>query len=173
MHAARLGSSPRLQRVHELLSDGREHSTRDIREGAHIEAVSATVAELRDGGAEIECRQAQTGSGRRVWLYRMTKPIQAGSPWREDELPCEACGCTETAACEDPLLGPCWWTEREDGRRVCSQCESSDAASNGSGSSEAEQGRAPTNLDPPRGFESRPEPPGRDPDGFRQLGLFA
>ena len=119
MHAARLDSSPRLQRVHELLSDGTEHSTRDIREGAHIEAVSATVAELRDGGAEIECRQAKTGSGQRVWLYRMTSPI---------------------------------------------------TPTNGSGSSKAEQGGAPTNLDPPCGFESRPEPPGRE---FRQRSLFA
>lgn len=74
MHSGSLDTSPRLQRVHELLSDGREYSTRDIREGAHIEAVSATVAELRDNGAEIECRQSVSGTGSRIWLYRMTKP---------------------------------------------------------------------------------------------------
>ena len=173
MHAARLDSSPRLQRVHELLSDGKEHSTREIRERAHIEAVSATVAELRDGGAEIECHQATSGSGRRVWLYRMTKPIQAGSSWREDELPCETCGCTGTAACEDPLLGPCSWTERDDDRRICSRCEKGETESNGSGSPEAEQGGARLSPDPAREFDSRPEPTGRDRDGFRQLELFA
>ena len=74
MHAARLDRSGRLQRAHKLLSDGQEHSTSDIRSGAHIEAVSATIAELRERGAKIDCRQTSTVSGSRVWLYRMTQP---------------------------------------------------------------------------------------------------
>ena len=135
MHAARLDSSPRLQRVHELLSDGAAHSTLEIVTSAQVCAVNSIVAELRHAGAEIECRQSVSGSGQRVWLYRMTKPAAASRSWREDELPCESCGCTETAACEDPRLGPCWWTERDDGRRICSSCD--ERESEGSGSSEA------------------------------------
>ena len=62
MHAARLDRSPRLQRVHALLSDGVERSTLDI-------------AELRKNGAWIECRQIVTpADGSRIFLYRMIVP---------------------------------------------------------------------------------------------------
>ena len=71
MHAAKLAASPRLQRVHALLSDGAEHSTRDIVMGTEVMAVSAIVAELRANGAVIHCRQARSIRGERIWLYRL------------------------------------------------------------------------------------------------------
>lgn len=75
MHAARPDRSARLQRVHDLLSSGREYTTLDIVRLAEVCAVSSIVAELRHGGAEIECRQSVTRRGKRVWLYRMTAGI--------------------------------------------------------------------------------------------------
>ncbi len=75
MHAARLDRSARLQRVHELLADGREYSTLDIVRFAEVCAVNSIVSELRHGGAAIECRQSVTRRGKRVWLYRMTAGI--------------------------------------------------------------------------------------------------
>lgn len=84
MHAANLAKSPRLQRVHDLLADGRPHSTRDIVVKADVCAVNAIVAELRSQGAVIVCRQApRSDRGGRVWLYRMTEPVPplfAGAP---------------------------------------------------------------------------------------------
>ena len=179
MHAARLERSDRLRRVHELLSDGQPRSTFEIVQDAGVCAVNSIIAELRDGGAVIECRQATAWSGKRIWLYRMVQPVPsttdgvaqseehrgvpnnpevAGSTpapippdpdstrsWNEDEIPCEDCGCTDTLACEDELLGPCWWAERDDGRRVCSECDKKERA------------------------RTEPPPP---PHEFRQLGLF-
>ena len=76
MNYAKLANSPRLQRVHDFLSDGAEHSTRDIMYGAQVCAVSACVHELRENGAEIECRQfRESPLGDRIWLYRMTRPV--------------------------------------------------------------------------------------------------
>ena len=75
MHAGRLEYSPRLQRVHALLRDGREHSTRDILARTGACAVSAAVAELRANGAVIDCRQGTDPIfGGRIWLYRMVRP---------------------------------------------------------------------------------------------------
>ena len=78
MHAARLDRSSRLQRVHELLRDGAEHSTREISREVDVYAVNSIVAELRHAGAEVECRQVRSPSGGRIWLYRMTR--RAGNP---------------------------------------------------------------------------------------------
>lgn len=75
MNGARLSRSPRLQRVHALLLDGEEHTTREVMDGAHVCAVSACVSELRAEGAEIECRTIRGASGQRLWLYRMTAPV--------------------------------------------------------------------------------------------------
>jgi hypothetical protein len=73
MHAATLASA-RLQRVLRVLSDGREHTTRDIVRRARVMAVASCVAELRVRGAEIECRQDRLGTPPvRVWLYKLTK----------------------------------------------------------------------------------------------------
>lgn len=73
MHAATL-SSPRLQKVLRLLSDGRPHTTRDIVRRARVMAVNACVAELRTHGAEIACvRQLAPQGFGWVWYYTMTK----------------------------------------------------------------------------------------------------
>ena len=75
MHAARLSRSPRLQRVHALLSDGLERSTLDIAVQAEVCAVNSVIAELRANGAWIECRQIRNpASGAPIWLYRMIAP---------------------------------------------------------------------------------------------------
>jgi hypothetical protein len=64
--AARLETSPRLQRVAALLSDGREYSTLDIVIGASVCAVNSCIAELRANGFRIACRRVGD-----VWYYRM------------------------------------------------------------------------------------------------------
>ena len=79
MHAARLDRSPRLQRVHAVLADGREHSTLDIVQTAQVCAVNSIVAELRRNGVSITCRQEARG-GERVFLYRM-EPRQRELPF--------------------------------------------------------------------------------------------
>jgi hypothetical protein len=71
MHAAPL-TSPRLQRVLMLLSDGKPRSTREIVRRARVMAVNACVAELRAHGAEITCT-ASIIEGQRRFFYRMTK----------------------------------------------------------------------------------------------------
>lgn len=75
MHAAPL-TSPRLQRVMKLLSDGKEHTTRMIVRGAQVMAVNACVSELRAHGAEIDCN-ARFVNGQRRFYYRMTKGPRA------------------------------------------------------------------------------------------------
>lgn len=76
MHAAPL-SSPRLQRVLAVLSDGRPHTTRDIVRKGRVMAVNACISELRQHGAEITCvkRAAPLKGEGRVWrfYYTMTK----------------------------------------------------------------------------------------------------
>ena len=78
MHAAKLSRSPRLSRVYRLLSDGREHSTREIGDGAEVCAVSACISELRDpaNGADIRCRLiVRSSTGERFYLYRLVRPV--------------------------------------------------------------------------------------------------
>ena len=104
MHAARLDRSPRLQRVHELLSDGAEHSTLEILQEAGVCAVNSIVAELRHAGAEIECRQSVSGTGQRVWLYRMRRPAGAE---------CAGCGRRLSFLC--PFTGLCSDCEQAEG----------------------------------------------------------
>ena len=77
MHAARFGHSPRLQRVHALLSDGREGSTLEIVTGAQVCAVNSCVAELRANGFHIECRQIGRGENA-LFMYRMPSPERYG-----------------------------------------------------------------------------------------------
>ena len=73
IHAAPL-TSPRLQRVLQLLADGRPRTTRDIVRKARVMAVNACVAELRFHGAEISCvRQAAPNAGGWRFYYTMTK----------------------------------------------------------------------------------------------------
>lgn len=55
MNAAAIGSSERLQRVHNLLSDGKPRTTLEIVVGAQVCAVNSCVAELRANGLDIAC----------------------------------------------------------------------------------------------------------------------
>lgn len=73
IHAAAL-NSPRLQRVLQLLIDGRPRTTRDIVRKARVMAVNACISELRHHGAEITCvrQMAPNGQGWRFY-YTMTK----------------------------------------------------------------------------------------------------
>ncbi len=72
MHAARIEHSPRLQRVHALLSDGAEHSTYEIIAKARVAAVNSIIAELRANGFYIEGRWDRCPrTDARIFLYRM------------------------------------------------------------------------------------------------------
>lgn len=66
--------SPRLQRVLQLLIDGRPRTTRDIVRKARVVAVNACISELRHHGAEITCtiKACPNGGGRRFY-YAMKK----------------------------------------------------------------------------------------------------
>jgi biotin operon repressor len=66
MHHAKLHRSPRLQRVLRLLSDCREHSTREIIRGADVCAVNSCIAELRENGIAVASR-VEDG----IWYYRL------------------------------------------------------------------------------------------------------
>ncbi len=77
MHAARFEHSPRLQRVHQLLSDGVERSTLEIVTGAQVCAVNSCISELRENGFYIECRQRGSGDTA-IFLYRMPSPDRVG-----------------------------------------------------------------------------------------------
>lgn len=73
MRAARIERSSRLQRVAELLSDGRWYSTLDIIVGAGVCAVNSCVAELRANGLEIACRRV----GKERFEYRLIRAADA------------------------------------------------------------------------------------------------
>ena len=74
MHAARISKSPRLRRVHDVLKDGKEHSTLAILQEARVCAVNSIIAELRHNGARIDCKTLGSGEAR-VFLYRMRSPV--------------------------------------------------------------------------------------------------
>lgn len=76
MHAAPL-TSPRLQRVLAVLSDGKPHTTRAIVRKGRVMAVNACISELRHHGAVIDCRQ-EVVNGRRRFFYTMIKGPQNG-----------------------------------------------------------------------------------------------
>lgn len=73
MNFARIDASPRLQRVAQLLGDGREYSTLQIVSGAGVCAVNSAIAELRANGLDIACRRDGD-----LWLYRLTTPQPTG-----------------------------------------------------------------------------------------------
>ena len=78
MHAARMTHSPRLQRVHKLLSDGCERSTLQIVIDAGVCAVNSCVAELRapPNNIRISCRQVvDPVTCERIWLYKMEPKV--------------------------------------------------------------------------------------------------
>ena len=82
-HHARVENSARLQRVLDVLSDGRWHSSLEIAMKARTVAPGSCVAELRSNGFDIECRYRETTEeGRRVFEYRLKREEQkdAGRP---------------------------------------------------------------------------------------------
>lgn len=74
MHSARLDKSPRLQRVADLLADGREYTTLEIIAAAQVCAVNSIVAELRANGLDIQCKRVQD-----VWVYWMPAPLRSAA----------------------------------------------------------------------------------------------
>lgn len=71
MHAARLGTSPRLRAVRDALADGAERSTLDLVHETGVLAINSVVSELRANGFTIHCRQTKGPGGGRIWLYRL------------------------------------------------------------------------------------------------------
>ena len=65
MNSAKISNSPRLQRVDQLLSDGKERTTMEIVLDARVMAVSACVSELREQGRVIHCQRRGD-----LWFYR-------------------------------------------------------------------------------------------------------
>ena len=73
MHHARLQTSPRLRRTLKVLQQAHgEMTTYELSRAANICAVNSVIAELRQNGAEITCRQA-VKNGQRRFYYRLTK----------------------------------------------------------------------------------------------------
>lgn len=71
MHFARLSKSDRLQRTLAVLkAAGGEISTYDLSRKAGVCAVNSIIAELRENGAVIECRQ-QVVAGDRRFFYEL------------------------------------------------------------------------------------------------------
>lgn len=83
MHAAAM-TSERLQRVKNLLSDGKPHSTREIVRRAHVCAINSCVAELRTHGAEIKCHREYI-NGQHLFFYTMLTPPEE-EPAEEEPL---------------------------------------------------------------------------------------
>ncbi len=81
MHAAKLKSSDRLQRVLAVLSEGGWYSTRQIIRMAQVCAVNSVISELRANGVQIECKQFASTRGRpTIWRYRLRVLIAPGQP---------------------------------------------------------------------------------------------
>ena len=66
MNYRNLATSKSLQRVHKLLSDGREYTTRQIIRKAGVCAVNAIMPELARNGIPYTC----TRRGK-YWYYRL------------------------------------------------------------------------------------------------------
>jgi hypothetical protein len=66
MHYAKISKSKRLQRTLRVLSDGQEHSTRDIIRAADVCAVNSVISEIRRNG--IPVRSCVKGG---IWFYRI------------------------------------------------------------------------------------------------------
>ena len=71
---ARLENSARLQRVLEVLKDGKWHTSLEIAMKARTVAPGSCISELRTNGFDIECRYRETTEeGRRVFEYRLKR----------------------------------------------------------------------------------------------------
>ena len=79
MHHAKLDTSPRLQRALIALQSSRGWiTTRTLIRKANVCAVNAVIAELRENGATIECKQEVDAKGQRRWFYRL---VSAPEGW--------------------------------------------------------------------------------------------
>jgi hypothetical protein len=87
-HAAK-DTSARLSAVLRLLSDGQEHTTRDIQIEAGCCAVSASISELRQSGHTIDCRLVYRTAQAAVYGYRL---IPDDGAWRQVARPFHVCG---------------------------------------------------------------------------------
>ena len=76
MHAGKVESSDRLQRVLALLRarGSKGATTRDILEVAHVCAVNSIIAELRVNGFHIDCQYVgRTEEGGRIYRYTLVE----------------------------------------------------------------------------------------------------
>ena len=73
MNAAKLSTSPRLQRVLKALREHGEMSTWDIMMTAAVCAVNSCIAELRANGAEISCACRVQPDGQRRYFYELRR----------------------------------------------------------------------------------------------------
>lgn len=72
LNGAKLGSSPRLRRVLDVLErSGGWLTTRQIQRRAAVCAVSTAVSELRHNRCRIACEMRVDAKGRRRWRYRL------------------------------------------------------------------------------------------------------
>tara|TARA_R110002094_G_scaffold160396_14_gene145837 strand:- start:1086 stop:1325 length:240 start_codon:yes stop_codon:yes gene_type:complete len=79
MHHSKIATCERLQRTLRVLQKAKGGiSTRDLADRADICAVNSTIAELRENGAEITCRQV-VRNGKRRWLYTLIKSPEGQS----------------------------------------------------------------------------------------------
>jgi|LGVE01.1.fsa_nt_gb hypothetical protein len=83
MNAARIDTSPRLQRVKNYLSDGLKHSTMDIIQATGQCAINSIAAELRDNGFTVNCERKG-----HIYYYQMPEVLNYLPPnpkrhWRE------------------------------------------------------------------------------------------
>lgn len=75
MHHASLKTSPRLLRtLRALQAADAEISTYELSRAAEICAVNSVIAELRENGAEITCRQVVRDGQRRFYYRLMRSP---------------------------------------------------------------------------------------------------
>jgi hypothetical protein len=73
IHYAKLENSPRLQRVLKVLSDGLEHSTREIQRLADVCAVGTCMDELRENGINVSPAKAKRIGDKTYYFYRLIK----------------------------------------------------------------------------------------------------
>ena len=71
-HHANVEKSGRLQKVLEILSDCKAHSTLEIANRADTVAAGSCISELRTNGYEIECKyKGLSDSNRKIYEYKL------------------------------------------------------------------------------------------------------
>lgn len=74
MHAARIGESPRLQKVLAFLRRKGCATTREISHGCDVYAVNSIIAELRANGFTVSCTPVKGQRG--VYRYELIEAAQ-------------------------------------------------------------------------------------------------